>query len=90
MRTWRRRNSRPQGQPEQGLAKVVGLVLRAVREESQFTQADLAFAAKLDRTYVSLLERGLRNPTLGTLFKITAVLSIRPSEIVRRIEEANR
>ncbi|MBP7509518.1 MAG: helix-turn-helix transcriptional regulator, partial [Prolixibacteraceae bacterium] len=40
----------------------------------------------LDRTYISLLERGLRQPTLTTIFKISSALKIRPSKLIEIIE----
>jgi transcriptional regulator with XRE-family HTH domain len=47
----------------------------------------LGLEAGFDRTFVSLLERGLRSPTVRTVVKLAAVLEVRPSEIVRRMED---
>ena len=51
-----------------------GLVLKDLRNERGLSQQQLAFDSGLDRTYISLLERGLRLPTLGTVFKVAEVL----------------
>jgi len=51
------------------------------------SQEKLALEANLDRTFISLLERGLRQPSLKTLFAIANVLKVRPHEIVRAVEE---
>jgi transcriptional regulator with XRE-family HTH domain len=64
-----------------------GKILKAQREEKGFTQEGLATDCGLDRTYISLLERGLRQPTLQTLFKIAEVLKVTPSSIVKELEK---
>lgn len=64
-----------------------GKILRQLRTEGKFTQEELATDCGLDRTYISMLERGLRQPTLGTLFKIAEVLKVSPSSIVKVLEK---
>jgi len=49
------------------------------------TQEDLAAAAGLHRTTISLLERGIKSPTLQTLFRVCDALSIDASTVVRRV-----
>lgn len=63
-----------------------GQLLRELRTKKGFTQEALATDSNLDRTYISLLERGLRQPTLGTLFKISEVLGVAPSSIIKDLE----
>lgn len=65
---------------------IFGQQLRKIREERKLSQEELAFRSKLDRTYISLLERGKRRPTLNTIFALAAQLSITPSELVRMVE----
>lgn len=65
---------------------IFGQQLRKIREERKLSQEELAFRAKLDRTYISLLERGKRRPTLNTIFSLAAQLDIKPSELVRMVE----
>ena len=65
-----------------------GLVLKDLRNERGLSQQQLAFDSDLDRTYISLLERGLRLPTLGTVFKVAEVLKVSPSDIVARVEKS--
>ncbi|WP_226603243.1 helix-turn-helix domain-containing protein [Bacillus cereus] len=43
------------------------------------SQEELAFNSVLDRTYISLLERGKRKPTISTLFSLASALNIPPS-----------
>ena len=42
--------------------------------------------AGFDRTYISLIERGVRSPTIRAIVKLAGVLEIRPSEIIQRME----
>ena len=65
-----------------------GLILKDLRNERGLSQQQLAFDSDLDRTYISLLERGLRLPTLGTVFKVAEVLKVSPSDIVARVEKS--
>lgn len=68
------------------LVKIFGNVLREMRETNKISQEKLAELCDLDRTYISLLERGLRQPTLSTIFKIAKALNTNPSLIIQRIE----
>jgi transcriptional regulator with XRE-family HTH domain len=63
-----------------------GKVLREIREEYSLSQEELGFESGYHRTYISLLERGRKSPSLNTLFQLAAALGISPSEILRRIE----
>ena len=68
---------------------IVGRVLAEYRERKGLTQDVLSRLAGLDRTHYSKLERGLRSPTLDTLFKIGQALDIPPHVIVKAIEDAH-
>jgi transcriptional regulator with XRE-family HTH domain len=49
------------------------------------TQAELAERCDVNVNYVSLMERGLRNPTAMMLFTIAAALSVLPEEFFRAV-----
>jgi len=51
-----------------------GQYLKEVRTIRGLTQEELSFQSGLHRTYISLLERGKKSPTLETLFKICDTL----------------
>ncbi len=51
------------------------------------TQEQMAFLTGYDRTYLSLLERGKRNPSLNAIFAICSVLRLRPSVAFRTVEK---
>ncbi len=71
---------------ESNLAATFGQVLRQVREDSGISQEHLASECGLDRTYISLIERGQRNPTLKTVFVLSEALEVAPSTLIRKIE----
>lgn len=48
--------------------------LKVARKRSGLSQEGLALAAEVDRTYVSQLERGVANPSLFILHRLTTVL----------------
>jgi transcriptional regulator with XRE-family HTH domain len=73
-------------QPSAGPEKAFGLALREIRRETGMSQERLALDCDLDRTYVSLMERGLKSPTVRTLFTLARILRVRPSELVKRAE----
>lgn len=60
--------------------------IQKYRIEREMSQELLSGLAGIDRTHYSKIERGLRSPTLDTLFKIAHVLGVPPSGIVRQIE----
>ena len=68
---------------------IVGRILAEYRERKGLTQDVLSGLAGLDRSHYSKLERGLRSPTLDTLFKIGQALDIPPHVIVKAIEDAH-
>lgn len=76
-RTRKRANS-----PEDAFARV----LKVVRQERGLSQEELGFESNCHRTYISQLERGLKSPSLSTLFRLAAALDISPSELVKRVE----
>ncbi len=65
-----------------------GQILRSIRREKKITQEKLALMSGLDRTYISLLERGLRQPTLKTIFQLSKSLGISAGKIVGEVERA--
>lgn len=65
----------------------VGLNLKRIRKERGLSQEDLAFESGLHRTYISGVERGIRNPTVMVLEKIAAALKVTAS---RLLEEPSR
>ena len=68
-------------------AQSFGKVLRAARREKCLTQEALAHEAGVERNFVSLIERGVNQPTIRVLFRLSAALKIPASELIRQVEE---
>jgi transcriptional regulator with XRE-family HTH domain len=66
------------------VAVAFGRVLREARLQKGISQDSLASLCEFDRTYPSLLERGLRSPTLAMIFRLSEALDINPSLLVAR------
>ena len=52
---------------KEAISIALGRRIKALRIAADKSQAELAFDCEIDRTYISLLERGLANPSLWTL-----------------------
>ncbi len=52
------------------------------------SQERLAFEAGVHRTYISLLERDVKSPTMTVLFKICKVLDISASRLIASVEKS--
>lgn len=70
------------------IKKSFGGNLRKLREQKGWSQEDLAEESGLHRTYISGLERGIRNPTIEIIQKIAIALRIIPADLLR--EEAGK
>ncbi|MFA7710428.1 MAG: helix-turn-helix transcriptional regulator [Candidatus Neomarinimicrobiota bacterium] len=68
------------------IKQAFGIVLKNYRQKAQLSQEKLAFDCNLDRTYISLLERGKRRPTLDTIFALSRSLNVSPSLMVSAVE----
>ena len=66
----------------------LGAAVRRSREKLGRSQEQFAFDAELDRTYVSGIERGRRNPTVKTLLRLCAVLGTTPAALLKAAESS--
>ncbi|AYQ30321.1 XRE family transcriptional regulator [Polaromonas sp. SP1] len=66
---------------------IFGEVLRVHRMAAGISQEELAFRSDVDRTYVSRLERGTRQPTITTMINIGAALGIPAAVLMQDVEE---
>ncbi len=69
------------------LRAATALTLRKFREQTGFSQEGLALEAGMDRSYISQIERKLKNPSLQTIFDLAKAMGIKPSRFVARVEE---
>lgn len=70
--------------PTNSLHIAFGKVLREYRQRAGLSQEGLADAADLDRTFIGMLERGQRQPTLESLFRIADALGVSPQTLIAR------
>lgn len=71
---------------QQDIGAIFGGVLLRHRARVGLSQEELAFRADVDRTFVSRLERGIRQPTITTLFGLAEALGTSASVLVHEAE----
>ncbi len=77
---------RPTQRPhEKELLLRFGRGIRRLRERQGQSQEDFAELVDVHRTYVGMLERGEKSPTLGTVTAWAKAFGLRPSELLREI-----
>ena len=67
-----------------------GKAVQKLRLDQGYSQERLALTCGLDRTYISGIERGVRNPTLRTIYTIATALGITPSALLLVSENLSR
>ena len=72
--------------PEE-VARTFGEILRERRGEKGLSQEKLAYECNLDRTYISMLERGLKQPSLTVVLRLAQALQAPASDMVASVEE---
>ncbi|WP_202413519.1 helix-turn-helix domain-containing protein [Duganella sp. CY15W] len=79
---------RQMGQKYDQIRKQLALNIRAMRGRKGLSQEDLAFAAGLDRTYISQVERCVGNPSLKVLCSIAMVLEVDIQELFDAVADS--
>jgi transcriptional regulator with XRE-family HTH domain len=64
-----------------------GVIVRRIRLKRGLSQQALADMSGYHRTYIGLLEGGQKSPSLRTVFNIAITLQVRPSEVMRGVEQ---
>ena len=72
------------------IAVAFGGVLREARTSRKISQELLAERAGVDRTYPSMLERGVRAPGLSIAIAVAIALGVEPDGLVRTTVERLR
>ncbi|WP_170316025.1 helix-turn-helix domain-containing protein [Microvirga calopogonii] len=70
--------------------RILGQNLRKAREALQLSQEELAHEIDIDRTYISGIERGVRNPSLDVIAKIAQRLKTTPAALLTRPAQSRR
>jgi len=64
-----------------------GQVLRTLRKKAGLSQEQLALEAGIERNFVSLIERGVNQPSIRVIFKLAQALAVPPSAMLILVEE---
>ncbi len=64
--------------------------VKGARKALGLSQEALALETEIDRTYISGIERGLRNPSLDLIVKLAARLQKTPGELLTAPERRPR
>lgn len=67
---------------------IVGQTIRSVRKAKGMSQEVLSGFAGIARTHLTMIERGTKQANFSTICKIAEAFDMRPSELVRKMEEA--
>lgn len=67
-------------------SQAFGQALRTLRIERGLSQEALALEAGIQRNYVSLIERGINQPTITIIFKLAEALEMQPSQLIELVE----
>lgn len=66
--------------------QIFGAIVRKRRTEQGISQESLANLAGLHRTYISMLERGIRNPSLTVILQLAEALNTMASTLMADLE----
>ena len=68
------------------LDKSFGNAVKKRRMQLNMSQEALGFGSGVHRTFISEIERGLKSPTLHTVFALAEALDIQASDLIRMAE----
>ena len=71
---------------KEAILTALGQLIREKRQHVGISQEELAARSGLDRTYISGVERGVRNPSLTALLKIANGLQISLAKLLNGLE----
>ncbi len=74
---------------EHTIQRLVGENVRRLREDRGWTQHELSKASDLHVTYLSGIECGRRNITVGIIARLAEALEVPPGELFREVETAS-
>ena len=64
------------------IRRQLGLTVKKLREAKGWSQEELGFETDLHRTYISGIERGVRNPTITVVALIADALGVTPGGLL--------
>ena len=70
------------------IRRLLAANVRRLRKARGLSQEQLAFESGIHRTYISGVERTVRNPTIVIVGRIAGALGVEPAELFRRLPDA--
>ena len=67
------------------LLKEFGARIKNLRTQNEWSQGELADKTGFHRTYIGMIERGERNPSLENIYKIASAFQITLSELFKEV-----
>jgi|AntAceMinimDraft_12_1070368.scaffolds.fasta_scaffold14894_2 transcriptional regulator with XRE-family HTH domain len=74
------------GKENQDVKRAFGETLRGLRKANGLSQEQLALDSGVQRNFVSLIELGQSQATIGTLFRLCLALNKKPSAFLEQVE----
>ena len=68
------------------IEEAFGEAIRELRKANQISQEKLAEISNLDRSFISLLECGRKQPSLITIFQLAKAFNLSASKILSLVE----
>jgi transcriptional regulator with XRE-family HTH domain len=69
------------------IEEAFGEVIRELRKTNNFSQEKLADISKLDRSFISLIECGRKQPSLITIYQLAKAFKLPASKILALTEK---
>ena len=69
------------------IEEAFGQVIRELRKANNLSQEKLADLSHMDRSFISLLEHGHKQPSLITIFQLARAFNISTAKIMGAVEE---
>jgi transcriptional regulator with XRE-family HTH domain len=69
------------------IEEAFGEIIRELRKEHQISQEKLAEVSNLDRSFISLLECGHKQPSLITIFQLAKAFNLSASKLLSFVEK---
>ena len=71
------------------IKQMIGARIKDIRTKMGLTQEQLAEKIEINSKYLSSIERGLENPTLNTLIKLSESMDVNLDDIFNQIQIEN-
>lgn len=67
------------------IQQILGFNIKQIREQKSWSQDKLSEISGLHRTYISGIERGVRNPTVEIVQQISQAFDVHVAELFRDV-----